>query len=124
MKLRKTITVFSIVVGVAMLGVWILQLLTGQATELETEPVRIVLAITADWITAIMLLVTGIGLLRQQKWAIKLAFFSLGMLVYSVVVSAGYFAQSGNQTFVVLFAILFILSVFFLVVNICPRNEN
>ncbi len=122
MKLRKTIAVYSIIVGIAMLGIWVLQLLTGQATELETEPIRITLAIAADWLTAIMLLVSGAGLLRQKYWAIKLSLFSLGMLVYSVVVSAGYFGQLGNLAFIALFAILFIMNAIFIVSNVFREN--
>lgn len=96
MKFRKTLAIYSIIVGLAVLGIWIVQLLTGQATELETAPIEIALAIPADWLTAIMLLVAGAGLLSQRSWADRLYLFALGMLVYSVVISTGYFGQLGN----------------------------
>ena len=124
MKLRKTIAVYSIIVGIAMLGIWTVQLLTGQAPELKTAPIEIALAITADWLTAIMLLVSGFGLLSGRNWAYKLYLFAFGMLVYSVLISSGYFGQLGNAIFVALFAVLFILCVIFVVSNVLQKNEG
>lgn len=118
MKLRKTIAIYSICVGVAMLGVWIVQLITSQAPELQTAPIELAMAITADWLTAIMLLVVGVGLLSKCNWAHKLYLVALGMLIYSVVISSGYFGQLGNIIFVILFAILFILSAIFVISNV------
>jgi len=123
MKFRKTIAIYSIFVGVAMLGIWIVQLTTGQAPELQTAPIEIALAITADWLTAITLLVVGVGLLSKRNWAYKLYLFALGMLVYSVLISSGYFAQLGNIMFVILFAVLFILSALFVISNIFQKSN-
>jgi hypothetical protein len=124
MKFRKTIAIYSIFVGVAMLGIWIVQLTTGQAPELQTAPIEIALAITADWLTAITLLVVGVGLLSKRNWAYKLYLFALGMLVYSVLISSGYFAQLGNIMFVILFAVLFILSALFVISNIFQKSNE
>lgn len=123
MKFKKTIAIFSIIVGIAMIGIWIIQLSTGQALELETAPIEIALAITADWMTAIVLLISGVGLFLERNWAFKLYLFSLGMLVYSVLISSGYFGQLGNLTFVVLFVILFILSTIFMVFNVFQKTK-
>lgn len=124
MKFRKTIAIYSIIVGIAMLGIWIVQLLTGQAPELQTAPVEIALAITADWLTAIMLLVTGAGLLSRRNWAYRLYLFALGMLVYSVLISSGYFGQLGNPVFVALFAVLFVLSTVFVASNVFHKSNE
>jgi len=123
MKFRKTIAIYSIFVGMAMLGIWIVQLVTGQAPELQTAPIEIALAITADWLTAITLLVVGVGLLSKRNWAYKLYLFALGMLVYSVLISSGYFGQLGNTIFVILFAVLFILSALFVISNIFQKSN-
>ena len=124
MKFKKAMAIYSIIVGIAMLGIWTAQLLTGQAPELQTAPVEIALAITADWLTAFMLLISGIGLLFRRDWAFKLYLFSLGMLVYSVVISAGYFGQLANLIFVALFAVLFILSSVFVVANVFHKDST
>ena len=125
MKFRKTIAIYSIIVGIAMFGIWIIQLMTDQAPELQTAPIEIAMAITADWLTAIMLLAAGAGLLSRRMWAYKLYLFALGMLVYSVLISSGYFGQLGNTIFVALFAVLFILSVIFVASNVFQKiNER
>jgi hypothetical protein len=124
MKLRKTIAIYSIIVGIGMLGIWIVQLATGQAPELQTAPIEIAMAITADWLTAIMLLVAGVGLLSKRTWAYKLYLFALGMLVYSVLISSGYFAQLGDTIFVVLFAVLFVLSTLFVISNVFRKSNQ
>lgn len=110
----RPMAVFSIVVGIAMLSIWIIQIFTGQAPELETSPVEISLAITADCVTAVLLIISGIGLILQRGWSLKLCLFSLGMLVYSVLISSGYFGQTGDLTFVILFALIFVISILFL----------
>jgi hypothetical protein len=124
MRLRKTIAIFSIFVGIAMLAIWIVQLISGQAPELQTAPIEIAMAITADWLTAIMLLVVGVGLLSKCNWAYKLYFFALGMLIYSVLISSGYFGQMGNTIFVGLFAVLFVLSAIFVISNIFQKSNE
>ena len=124
MRLRRTIAIYSIFVGIAMLGIWIVQLITEQAPELQTAPIEIAMAITADWLTALMLLIVGVGLLSKRNWAYKLYFFALGMLIYSVVISTGYFGPLGNTMFVVLYAVLFILSALFVISNIFQRSNE
>ncbi len=111
MRLRKTTAIFAIVVGAGMLGIWVLQLLTGQARETQTAPIELALAIAADWTTAIALILTGAGLYRAKPWAQKMYLFALGMLDYSVIISSGYFAQQGNFGFVGMFAVLLGMSV-------------
>jgi len=123
MKFRKPIAIFGIIAGIGMLGIWILQIISGQAVELETAPIEIAMAITADCLTALMLIISGTGLLRQSRWANKLYLFALGMLVYSVLISSGYFGQLGDAAFVVMFAVLFAISAFFVISNTFSKTE-
>lgn len=101
---------FSIVVGVAMLGQWAVFIATGQVPELRTEPIRIAFHLVGEATTALTLLVAGVSLLRHRPWAAKLGLFGLGMLAYTVIVSPGYFAQRGEWPFVVMFAVLLVLT--------------
>jgi hypothetical protein len=101
--------IYSIVVGVLMLAQWVFFILTGQVPELQTEPIRIGLHLAAEAVTALALILSGIGLLTRQAWGRSAAIFSLGMLMYTVIVSPGYFAQHGVWPIVVMFAILLVL---------------
>jgi hypothetical protein len=102
--------VFALVVGVGMIGQWIFFLATGQVPELNTEPLRIRFHLAAEFATAIGLLVGGIALLTGQAWGHWFYLLATGMLLYTVIVSPGYFAEKGQWAFVGMFAILLLLA--------------
>jgi hypothetical protein len=103
--------VYGVVVGALMLAQWAFFLATGQVPELQSEPWRIALHLAAEFITAIGLIVAGIALLRCTPWSQKAYLVFTGMLLYSVIVSPGYFAQQGQWALVAMFALLLVLAV-------------
>ena len=102
--------VFALVVGVGMIGQWILFLATGQVPELETEPLRIRFHLAAEFTTALALLVGGLALLTDQPWGRWFYLLAAGMLLYTVIVSPGYFAEKGQWAFVGMFAVVLLLA--------------
>jgi len=102
--------IFAIVVGVGMIGQWILFLATDQVPELRTEPLRIRFHLAAEFVTATALLVAGAALLTDQTWGRWLYLLATGMLLYTVIVSPGYFAEKGQWAFVAMFAVLLVLA--------------
>ena len=103
---------FFTVVGFMIIAQWIFFLATGSVPELQTEPIAIGFHLAAEFLTALSLLVAGIGLLRKAANARNFGFFAAGMLAYTVIVSPGYFAQLGQWPLVGMFAVLLILDVF------------
>ena len=101
--------VFAIVVGIGMIGQWTLSLVKGQVPELRTEPVRIRFHLAAEFATALALLVSGIGLLAGGAWARDAYLVAAGMLLYTIIVSPGYFAQQGQWLMPALFAVILVL---------------
>jgi hypothetical protein len=108
-------SIFALVAGAGMIGQWALFLATGQVPELETEPLRIRFHLAAEFVTAIVLLLGGIALLTDQAWAGWFYPLAIGMLLYTVIVSPGYFAEKRQWPFVGMFAILLIIAVVSLV---------
>jgi peptidoglycan/LPS O-acetylase OafA/YrhL len=102
--------VFALVVGVGMIGQWILFLATGQVPELETEPLRIRFHLAAEFTTALALFVGGLALLTDQPWGRWFYLLAAGMLLYTVIVSPGYFAEKGQWAFVGMFAVVLLLA--------------
>jgi hypothetical protein len=102
--------VFAIFVGLMMAVQWSLFLLAGQVPEVQSEPIRLAFHLAAEFATALGLIACGIGLLRRTAWAVKGFLVFGGMLLYSVIVSPGYFAQQGQWIFVGMFAILLALA--------------
>ncbi len=103
---------YGIVVGVLMFAQWAFFLLAGQVPELETEPYRIAFHLIAEAVTAVLLILGGVGLLREATWGRDVSLFAHGLLVYTVIVSPGYFAQLGEWPLVAMFAVLLVLAVF------------
>ena len=102
---------FTIIVGVGMVSQWSYIYFKHQIPEFETEPIRIKFHIAAEFITALVLIISGIGLLTNQPWQFLIFLIAMGMLLYTVIVSPGYFAQKGQWTFVGMFAFISILAV-------------
>lgn len=102
--------IFSIVLGVIMFAQWAFFLLTGGVPEVKTEPARVWLHIAAEWITAVLLVISGIGLLSNVPWSVPLAFLAHGMLIYTVIQSPGYFAHKKVWPLVGMFAVFLILA--------------
>jgi hypothetical protein len=117
MKLRKTAAIYSIIVGLGMIGVWLMLLITGQdpqlAEELRTIPFAISMGIASDIITALALLIAGYALLTGRRWAAKMFLLAIGLLLYSVINAAGLYGQRGDAAFTIMFTIIFILAVIF-----------
>jgi hypothetical protein len=103
---------YSIVVGIMMFAQWLFFLAAGQVPEVKTAPVALGFHLTAEFATALALIISGITLLRGMQWGRVAALVSLGMLCYTVIVSPGYFAQQGTWPLVVMFMVLLILSAY------------
>jgi hypothetical protein len=101
---------YGIVVGLLILGMWSFFLVSDQVPELETEPFRISFHLAAEFTTAISLVTGGIGLIRNLSHARNVYFVATGMLLYSLIVSPGYYAQKGQWAFVVMFTLLIVLT--------------
>jgi hypothetical protein len=93
-----------------MLAQWGFFLAAGQVPELQAEPFRISFHLLGEGVTAFALIVSGIALFKRMSWSRDIAFASLGMLTYTVLVSPGYFAQLGQWPPVAMFAVLLIFT--------------
>jgi hypothetical protein len=97
---------YGILVGLLMIVQWTFTILAGGVPEFQTVPWEIALHLAAEMTTALMLIVGGITTLKSVHWGKQVLFVGLGMVIYSEIVSPGYFAQLGQWALVALFAIL------------------
>lgn len=102
---------YALIVGVLMLAQWGVFILTGRVPELQSEPLRIAFHLVAEGVTAALLIVAGVGLLRKHAWARNVALVAFGSLIYTTIVSPGYFAQLGQWPLVAMFTTLLALTV-------------
>ena len=97
---------YGIVVGSGMIAQWAFFILSGSVPEFQTEPWRIALHLAAELTAALVLIVSGIGTLKSTAWGRNALLVGLGMVIYSEIVSPGYFAQLGQWALVAMFAVL------------------
>ena len=106
---------FAIAVGAGMIGQWSTTYFKGQIPELETEPIRIKFHLAGELVTALLLILGGLGLLVGTTWTHLIFLVALGMLLYTLIVSPGYFGQKGQWSVVAMFAGLLVLAILSLI---------
>ncbi len=111
MNLRVLAAAYAVGLGLLMGGMWSVLLGTGQVPELQTASIEIGLHLAAEGLTAVALLVAGFGLLRARRWATSMFALALGMVLYTVVNSAGYYGQLGEWPMVGFFGVLGLITV-------------
>ena len=97
---------YGILVGLLMITQWTFSILAGSVPEFQNAPWEIAFHLAAEFSTALVLLLGGIAMLRSIAWSRTVLLLGLGMVIYSEIVSPGYFAQLNQWAFVAMFAIL------------------
>jgi len=110
MIIKKTASIYMLFVGCMIILLWIFLSSTNNVPEFESEAINISFHITAEIITAVLLLISGIGMLQNKRWSKNLSFISLGALLYTIINSSGYYAQRSEMQFLLMFGILLVLT--------------
>lgn len=108
--------VYSIFIGLGMIAQWLMSYFSNQIPELVTEPYRIAFHLAGEVLTAVMLIAGGAGLLAKAKWSKTVYLLATGMLIYTAIVSPGYFAQQGVWAWVWMFAAILAMALFALII--------
>jgi len=109
--IKKIAGIYALVIGFAIIGLWLMLFFSGQVPEWVTEPFSISFHIAAESVMAGLLIVSGIGLFFRKQWSVQLFRISSGLVIYSVINSSGYYAQSDNIPMVAMFMALLVLTV-------------
>ena len=86
-------SVYIILIGIAMLCMWLLLLIKREVPDLKTKPTQIFFHLIAEFLTSIMLIIGGLGYLMNQPWGVALFFIAVGMVIYSTINAAGFYGQ-------------------------------
>lgn len=97
------------IIGVGMIGFWLMAYISKSIPEVKTEPVRIIFHIAAEIVTGLLLILSGLAVLLCWSCKLPLSYFACGMLAYTAIVSPGYYAQQKKWGMVVMFAVVLIL---------------
>ena len=95
---------FALAIRASIIAWWVVVFATGQVPEMAGAPVQLAFHVAAELLTALLLIRAGVGMLARSRWARDEYLVGLGMLLYTVVSSPGYFAQTGQWPLVGIFA--------------------
>ncbi|GAA0553465.1 hypothetical protein FHS83_001619 [Rhizomicrobium palustre] len=109
--MRNIVSVYSVTMGLAMGVFWSVLWAMSLLPDMSAKPMELVTTLTAQFTTALLLIVSGIGMWFSGRWALRLNMFASGMLVYSLIQQPGYYLERHAMTFVVLFAVTFVITV-------------
>lgn len=109
--MKTVVSVYSLTMGSLMLLLWLGFWVAGAIPEMADKPWEIAMHLTAEFTTAGLLIASGIGLLLDARWAVRVNVFASGMLVYSLIQSPGYYLERSAPIFVLMFAVAFLLTV-------------
>jgi len=108
--MKKIIAIYQIIIGLGMIGIWILLFLSNQIPEIQTELIRITMHILAEITTGVLLISSGVYILTKKKFS-SLFDISSGSLIYTLIVSPGYYAQKGEWAVFAIFSAMLIITV-------------
>ncbi len=109
--MKKVIGSISVIIGISIIGLWVMLLLTDNVPELVTAPISITFHLIAEFSMGALMMISGIALLCKAKWSPWLFVLSSGLVIYAVVNSAGYYGQASNWAMVGMFMGLLVVTV-------------
>jgi hypothetical protein len=96
-----------------MLCMWLMLLLKKEVPELNTKPTQIFFHLIAEFLTSIMLIIGGVGLLLNQFWGIAVFFIAIGMAIYSTINAAGFYGQLKDWPIFIILLVFTFMSLIF-----------
>lgn len=103
----KIVAYYSIFIGISVIAMWVLILQTETPPEGKTE---LSFHLFSEFLMAVLCLISGVLLLGKKPVSRWLNTMGLGMVIYSVLNAAGYYAEKNETSMMILFIILLILT--------------
>jgi hypothetical protein len=104
------VAIYSILIGIFMMGFWSYAVISDRIPA-EEKPWAITFHLFSEFTTAILLIISGNGLVFNTDWGKYLSLLALGMLLYIVIYSPGYYLQKNNMPMAIMFIILIVMTV-------------
>jgi hypothetical protein len=113
-------SIYSILVAISVFGFWLILFFRKKLFDPASNRSRLELEyhILAELLTAGVLIAGALGTILSISWGDSILVLGLGMLLYTVVNSPGYYASRGDKPMVTMFLILAILTVIVILVYI------
>jgi hypothetical protein len=110
--------IYSLIIGVGIIGLWLMLIITKQVPEMKTEPIAIGFHIIVENIMGFLAIVSGIILLLDLIYAPFVFVLSSGLVIYAVINSSGYYGERKQWSFVGMFGAILITSTILVIIQI------
>lgn len=104
---QKIIAVYSILLAVSLVGLWIMILSGEGVPEGRTE---MAFHLSSEFFMAFLSLISGILLLKDRPAGTGLNIAAHSMVIYSVLNAAGYYGERGQKGMMLMFVALLAVS--------------
>lgn len=122
--MKKGAAIFSILMGLMMLGTWSYLFLSNQYPQASTVPLETGYLLTAEFLTSAALIVAGYGILSHRKWATPLILVALGELIYCTIRFAGELGQGGSAAGLAFFTLVAACGIAFAVLLVVSTSRQ
>jgi len=124
-KIFKVSGIYALISAFAIGVVWAILLGLGFIKEeISAYPLQYYFLIGAEILTACLLLISAIGMLRRSEGALKLFYISMGMLLYAVIFATGKFISLGFPYFALLFALVSVATAVILSIHLIKGDKK
>lgn len=124
-KTRKVTGIFLIISSICMILVWAILYVSGTINDYFDEfQLKTVFLLISEAITCVLMFFAGIMSLKKDGINNSLSMFSLGMLLYALLIGIGQFADRKVYLLTILFGAVAIATIVICILNIKVNNEN
>lgn len=126
MKKERIFAIIFGVIGIGVIGLWIMLIGTKQVPEFDYEPIAIVVHIIIETIMALLALLSAVLLWKNRSFRYRVVLVTCGMILYSSINASGYYAELGDVAMLIMFGciIVFILYVMWYVCSVFPGPQS
>jgi len=89
--------VFTLSAGTMTFVLWVIVILKKQGHKFIEKSFERLFHIIAEFMMSIVAIVSGIGLLLRQIWALPVFFLAMGLILYAIVNAIGIYGEKKNR---------------------------
>lgn len=106
--MKRAIAIYSIFLGLSVIGLWLLLLCQGVQNEGRIE---LGFHLYSEFSMALICIIGGILFLKGKSFAIETMVGGHAMIIYSTLNAAGYYGEKRENSTMLIFVALFMISV-------------
>ncbi len=122
--MKRVAAVFTILMGLMMLGSWSYLFLSNNYPAASTYPLETGYLLVAEFLTSAALIAAGYGMLTNRRWGFPLILVALGEMVYCTIRFAGELGQGGSTPGLAFFTTVSAFGIFFAVYLVISASRQ